>query len=203
MTRKTFKDTIMARSLRFSAVALSSLTIAGLGLAACTPPSHIDSDKKVDTAVDGQVAVKSTEGMEDKEAAEMTTSVEKAAPREENVTVALSATELTEGELVDVEITGLAAEAGYYTAICKTPTPDGAAPLCTGTLTDPNTAAWLKGDDSGTVKISDDGTATFTLTATAVGEGVDCSTDACLLQVFGDHTEGFRPVAAIPVAFKA
>ena len=65
---------------------------------------------------------------------------------------------------------------------------------------DAESQAWLQ-NERGTAKITEDGTASFTLTASPTGEGVDCASDKCVLKVFGDHSEGFKDVAEVPVTF--
>lgn len=53
----------------------------------------------------------------------------------------------------------------------------------------------------GTVTMDANGAATVTLTAVSTGEGIDCSTDSCVLKVFGDHAQNFADVTSVPVTF--
>ena len=132
-------------------------------------------------------------------------------PRTSTTTSAMSASDvkitvdkadgIKAGDTLTVEVTGLNPKAGYYGAICAATTPGGApVPVCTGEMGDAESQAWLQ-NERGTAKITEDGTASFTLTAKPTGEGVDCATDECVLKVFGDHSEGFKDVAEVPVTF--
>ncbi|GAA1475193.1 neocarzinostatin apoprotein domain-containing protein [Corynebacterium felinum] len=186
----------MARTSRSSLLAATAVLTAGVVLAACTPPGEVDSDKKIDTAVEGKVvtAPSSADAM-----APASTDAEE--PAAENVKVSASATQLAQGDALTVELTGLNPKVGYYTAICAAGTAEGEVPACTGTLTDPATAAWITNSGRGTTTMSAEGAATVNITATAKGDNVDCTTNECVIKVFGDHSEGFRNVAELPVTF--
>ncbi|MGP6172627.1 thiamine biosynthesis protein [Corynebacterium sp. A21] len=104
---------------------------------------------------------------------------------------------------ITLQISGLNPELGYHAAICAAEQPQGpGAPNCTGGSVDSATQIWLK-NEGGTDAISPAGTAEFTLDAATTGEGLDCHVDACVIKVFGDHAEGFRNVADLPVSFAA
>lgn len=110
---------------------------------------------------------------------------------------------LSEGDLITVDLAGLVPSYGYYVGICSTERPEGSpAPICTGDRSG-ETQAWLA--ENGTVQIPDNGQVTLDLTAvpTAEGEDIDCRTQQCVLKVFGDHTEGFEDVVEVPVTFAA
>lgn len=107
--------------------------------------------------------------------------------------------DLSDGDIVTVDLQGLDPSYGYYVGICGAERPEGSpAPECTGGR-DGDSQAWLS--ERGTTQIPEDGTVTVELTASAEGEGIDCRTDACVLKVFGDHTEGFEDVVEVPVTF--
>ncbi|AKK06595.1 hypothetical protein CMUST_11420 [Corynebacterium mustelae] len=184
----------MIRNFHRSILSAASIAVVGIGLAACSPPNEVDSDVKVDTASSVAAPVSSAASSS---AAPSSVAKPAAAP----VEVKVSKTEnVMEGEALTINIAGLNTASGYYAAICAAENPAG-PPACTGTLTDPSTAAWINNKGTGTVALNDDGTAVVELTATAIGDGLDCSTDKCVVKVFGDHSEGFRDVAAVPVTF--
>lgn len=111
--------------------------------------------------------------------------------------------DITAGDEITLRISGLNPELGYHAAICAAEQPQGAAaPTCTGKSTDAASQPWLK-NGGGTDDISPTGTAEVTLAAATTGEGLDCAVDACVIKMFGDHSEGFRNVADLPVSFAA
>lgn len=181
------------------ALAVATATV-GLALTACSPSGEGDSTAKMESA-STTAAASSTAAMMSKSHAASATSSAMAAESGTVTIMAEHADHVHEGDILDVTVTGLDPAAGYYAAICASDTPAGGMPNCTGVLTDPMTAAWIKADDTGTVKLAADGTATFALTATHKGDAVDCATDSCVLKVFGDHSNGFVDVAELPVEF--
>ncbi|MDO5098637.1 MAG: neocarzinostatin apoprotein domain-containing protein [Corynebacterium sp.] len=184
----------MIRNFRRSLFTAAAIAAVGTGLVACTPPNQVDSDQKVDTATSVAAAPMSA-------APSAAASSSVAKPAAAPVEVKVSKTEnVMEGEALTINIAGLNPALGYYAAICAAENPAG-PPACTGTLTDPNTAAWINSKGTGTVALNDDGTAVVEITAAATGDGVDCTADKCVVKVFGDHSEGFRDVAAVPVTF--
>ncbi|QVI98599.1 thiamine biosynthesis protein [Corynebacterium diphtheriae] len=183
----------MTHRIRRSLTTAAAILALGAAISACSPPHQIDSDAKVDTATSAKVAQPSA----------ASESAMAAPSDDKNAEIKASATEnLTNGQNITVELSGLNPEVGYYAAICNAATPTGApAPLCTGQHADTSAQAWIKADGTGTTILNSDGTATVTLTAAATGQGVDCKTDKCVIKVFGDHTEGFRDVTEVPVTF--
>ncbi|MCQ9370663.1 thiamine biosynthesis protein [Corynebacterium sp. 35RC1] len=180
----------MAYSRRRSLTLAGAALVVGSALAACHPPSEVDSELKVNTAT----------GVAAPTQASTTTSAEAGAEAEENVEISLPNAQLTEGQQFSFTVTGLLPEGGYYAAICSAE--DSDVPACTGIQTDPANQAWLN-NASGNVAIDATGAAAVTLTATATGEDLDCTTDDCVLKVFGDQNNDFEPKAEVPVTFTA
>lgn len=182
----------------FGIAATAALSAA---LVACSPPHQQDSPvqrtNEILTTSQNPTTASSTST-----SSATTTS---AAPVEENVEIVVSPAALVDGERVTFEISGLDPEGGYYAAICDSvANPGNPVPSCTGEMADFTSQAWLSNSQPGaTVEIAEDGTATVELEATATGTGLDCTTQACVAKVFGDHTEGFRDVAEVPVTFAA
>lgn len=105
------------------------------------------------------------------------------------------------GDTITVRLANLNPKAGYYTAICLAEQPgDEIIPICTGGRGDATAQAWIK-PSGGTVTLNEDGTADFELAVAATGKDIDCNVDACVLKVFGDHSQGFTPGAELPVTF--
>ncbi|MCS4535416.1 thiamine biosynthesis protein [Corynebacterium sp. HS2168-gen11] len=173
----------MSRATRMfmSLTALSTAII----LSACSPALEVDSTVKIDTAVSLAPQPSMVEAIPYTETSE--------------VTISLDATEFANGDTLTASLSGLSPKMGYYAAICAQDS--GKVPACTGELTDAATAAWITSDTKGTVALTEEGNATVTLTATAVGEDVDCTTESCVFKVFGDHSSGFTPVAEVPISF--
>lgn len=191
----------MTRNFKRSLTAAASVLLLGTALAACSPPNENDSQKKVDTATSA-AAPKSQAHDHSTESAAASTSAQASGSDQEAAIVASATQNLVEGQEITLNVSGLNPQAGYYAAICSTATPHGSpAPLCTGQHSDTTAQAWIKSGGMGTTPLNADGTATVTLHAASTGQGVDCKTDKCVLKVFGDHTEGFRDVAEVPVTF--
>ena len=109
---------------------------------------------------------------------------------------------LTDGDVLNVTVTGLDPQMGYYAAICAAePNPASPVPNCTGNRGDQNVQQWISNDPAATTQLADDGSAQFDLAVAKTGEGVDCGQQECVLKLFGDHTEGFENVADLPVTF--
>lgn len=105
------------------------------------------------------------------------------------------------GDTISVRLANLHPKAGYYTAICLAEQPgDEIVPICTGGRGDATAQAWIK-PSGGTVTLNEDGTADFELAVAATGKDIDCNVDACVLKVFGDHSQGFTVGAELPVTF--
>ena len=110
-------------------------------------------------------------------------------------------TDLHAGDTIHVQLARLNPKAGYYTAICLAALPENeVVPICTGGRGDATAQAWIK-SSGGTVTLKEDGTADFDLAVAAKGDGIDCTKDACVVKVFGDHTQGFSKAAELPVSF--
>lgn len=157
----------------------ASIAAAILVLAACSPPNQQDTTQpKIDTASDVAAPTKT---------AKSTT----------KATVD-STSGLKDGDKITVNITGLDPTLGYYAAICADD--NAPVPVCTGNRGDTESQVWIK-SDGGTVTMDASGAATVTLTAVSTGEGIDCTTDSCVLKVFGDHAQNFADVTSVPVTF--
>lgn len=186
----------MARNVRRLLTISAAVLTLGPALAACTPPNEVDSEVKVTTASEGAAPTRTSS------TAAATTTTSSTAAASDAVQVSKTE-EIAEGEELTINISGLDPMVGYYAAICGANSHAPQPPSCTGTMTDPATAAWIKADNTGTTMLNSDGTATVTITATATGENVDCRTDECVVKVFGDHSNGFTNYAEIPVTFTA
>ncbi|AZA11864.1 thiamine biosynthesis protein [Corynebacterium gerontici] len=175
-----------------SAVAATAI-IAGVGLAACTPPHENDSDLKVETA--SEVKLTKTQSSEESTSSEPTTLVS---------SVTLKATKLNglkKGEEITVDLAGLNPTQGYYTAICASENiPDGQQPACTGEKGDRAVQPHVK--NGADVEISPSGTAVVPLKVAETGENVDCTSRDCVVKVFSDEENGYFPLAEIPVTFE-
>ncbi|AKS13832.1 hypothetical protein [Corynebacterium pseudotuberculosis] len=191
----------MTRNFRRSLTAAAGVLALGTALVACSPPHENDSEKKVDTATSA-AAPKSQTHNHPTESAAASTSAQATGSDKEATIVASANQNIVEGQEITLNVSGLNPQSGYYAAICNVTTPHGSpAPLCTGQHSDTTAQAWIKAGGMGTTPLNADGTATVTLRAASTGQGLDCKTDTCVLKVFGDHTEGFRDVAELPVTF--
>lgn len=109
---------------------------------------------------------------------------------------------LSEGDTINVSITGLNADLGYYAAICAADDSDEATvPDCTGDRTTTNTQQWITKKSGGTVPMGENGSAKFSINAVPTSDSVDCTKQECVLKLFGDHSEGFEDVVDLPVSF--
>ncbi|MDO4928238.1 MAG: thiamine biosynthesis protein [Corynebacterium sp.] len=195
-------------SSRLLTVGIATIA-AGALLAGCTPPNENPSDTKVDTGAtfDGTYSAteSSTASSHASSSSTAHTTTTQAATDDE-ITIDLSSTTLTEGANLDVEVTGLNPDLGYYAAICAangsevTPTP-----YCTGSDYDVDAQAWLRNGEHGTEPIAEDGTASFSITPRAIGEDVNCHEEECVFMIFGDEHNGIGEVheATVPVTFNA
>ncbi|MCK7636481.1 neocarzinostatin apoprotein domain-containing protein [Corynebacterium sp. P7202] len=186
------------RTVAFTAASL----IAAAPLAAC---SNSETESTTDpTKVDASISEMSesaSEGISEIES-ELSPEPSSTAAAASDVEVTVDKADgIKTGDTLTVEVTGLNPEAGYYAAVCAAQTPGGApVPVCTGEMGDVESQAWLQ-NERGTATISGDGASSFSITANSTGEGVDCLTDDCVLKIFGDHSEGFKDVAEVPVTF--
>ncbi|AKE41989.1 thiamine biosynthesis protein [Corynebacterium kutscheri] len=176
-------------------LALAATASISLVIAACSPPHEVDSTQKVDTAASAAAPTNSAHSSTTASSTATTTT-----STGDEVTIALSTTEnLSDGQVLSFNVAGLDPTAGYYAAICSADY-TGQVPLCTGLQGDTQAQAWLS-NNGGTVAISQNGTASVDLVATATGEGIDCTTESCVLKIFGDHRNGFQDVTELPVSF--
>ncbi|WP_075691214.1 neocarzinostatin apoprotein domain-containing protein [Corynebacterium sphenisci] len=105
---------------------------------------------------------------------------------------------LAEGDEIDVSATGLDPESGYYLGLCRAEmTPGKPCAECAGRQ-DGSTQKWFR-NNGAPEGISADGTISSTLTVSTSGRSVDCTSDACVIKLFGDHVEGFGDIVEIPV----
>ncbi|MCK7677107.1 neocarzinostatin apoprotein domain-containing protein [Corynebacterium sp. CCM 9186] len=188
-----------ARTAAFAAASL--ILVAPLAACSNSETESTTDPTKVDASI-SEMSESASEGIAEIESELSPESSSTTAAASSDVKITVDKAEgIKAGGTLTVEVTGLNPEAGYYGAICAAQTPDGApVPVCTGEMGDVESQAWLQ-NERGTAKIAEDGTASFTLTANPTGEGVDCATDECVLKVFGDHSEGFKDVAEVPVTF--
>lgn len=194
-------------SSRLLTVGIATIA-AGALLAGCTPPNENPSDIKVDTGAtfDGTYPATESSAGESSTASSDADTTTTQAPADDEITIELSSTTLTDGANLDVEVTGLNPNLGYYAAICAaagsevTPTP-----YCTGTDYDVDAQAWLRNGEEGTEPIAEDGTASFSITPRAIGEDVNCNEEECVFMIFGDEYNGIGEVseATVPVSFNA
>ena len=187
-----------ARTAAFAAASL--ILVAPLAACSNSETESTTDPTKVDASV-SEMSESASEGISEIES-ELSPEPSSTSAAASDVKVTVDKAEgIKAGDTLTVEVTGLNPESGYYGAICAAQTPGGApVPVCTGEMGDVESQAWLQ-NERGTAKIAEDGTASFTLTAKPTGEGVDCATDECVLKVFGDHSEGFKDVAEVPVTF--
>ena len=204
MALMTIAKTSRRRTLRSAALGITAAS--ALVLASCSSEEAKDTAASV-TSEAADAAESATEAAGD--AAESATEKAKEAgdkamqaiDAEMRVTPDPEAGVEADSEL-KIELSGLNPEQGYYVAICADDENDseGRPPLCTGDHGDEATQAWVK-TEGGTVDMNEDDTATVTLRATPTGEGVDCTTQDCNVQLFGDHTEGFKRVEETEIKF--
>lgn len=183
------------------ASAVMAAGLLALGVAACGSDDSATDTAKNATSAAGSAATEATSAA-GSAAAEASEKASDSMKKEGEASVEADKTEkLAEGDQIAAKASGLDPKLGYYAAICNQAGPAGAPPMCTGEHGDTDAQQWLTNKPGGTAKIAEDGTAEFTLKAVPTGKGVDCKANTCVLKVFGDHTEGFAPVAEVPVTF--
>lgn len=202
MTPLTLRSPLVRRSAAVAAAAVLSL-----GLAACSDDeSPEDANERAAQAAEEALSELNQEVEEDAADSADGSAEETPAndPGEPQIT-ADKTQDLADGDTITVTVRGLDVEGGYYVGICKAGTGadaagEGGAPDCTGDRED---SKWItaEGSDRGTDHVDADGDAEVELTVSEQGDAVDCSTDKCVLKVFGDHTNGFREVGEAPVSF--
>lgn len=111
--------------------------------------------------------------------------------------------DLSEGDVITVDLAGLDPDYGYYAALCAAEkAPGNPVPDCTGDRSaGTQSQQWITKKSGGTTTIADDNTAHFELSVVPTGEAVDCTQQECVLKLFGDHSEGFEDITEIPVTF--
>ncbi len=193
-TATSARHSARVRRAIFAAPALAAVAL----LAACSGGNGDAGADATSTAADG-----ATSAASGAPAAETTAARPSTAEAEGNgVTAKVSpAEDIADGATVTITLTGLDPNyGGYYVGFCGGRAEGSPAPACTGDRTAPGTQAWLS-NRGGTQPVPENGEASISLTAKAVGDGVDCRTDTCTLKVFGDHSEGFEDVVDVPVTF--
>ncbi|GGG71439.1 hypothetical protein [Corynebacterium pelargi] len=185
----------MREPKRSTAIAATAV-IAGIALAACSPPNENDSDLKVETASEVQLTKTNESSAEETTSSEPTTLV---------TTVTLKpskTTGLKNGEEIIVDLAGLNPDQGYYTAICASENiADGQQPACTGEKGDSAVQPHVK--NGADVEISPSGTAVVPLTVAESGEEIDCTKRDCVVKVFSDEDNDYFPLAEVPVFVEA
>lgn len=202
MTTLTLRSPLVRR-----AAAVAAAAVLSLGLAACSDDeSPEDANERAAQAAEEALSELNQEVEEDAADSADGSAEETPAndPGEPQIT-ADKTQDLADGDTITVTVRGLDVEGGYYVGICKAGTGadaagEGGAPDCTGDRED---SKWItaEGSDRGTDHVDADGDAEVELTVSEQGDAVDCSTDKCVLKVFGDHTNGFREVGDAPVSF--
>lgn len=202
MTTLTLRSPLVRR-----AAAVAAAAVLSLGLAACSDDeSPEDANERAAQAAEEALSELNQEVEEDAADSADSSAEETPAndPGEPQIT-ADKTQDLADGDTITVTVRGLDVEGGYYVGICKAGTGadaagEGGAPDCTGDRED---SKWItaEGSDRGTDHVDADGDAEVELTVSEQGDAVDCSTDKCVLKIFGDHTNGFREVGEAPVSF--
>lgn len=201
MTPLTLRSPLVRRSAAVAAAAVLSL-----GLAACSDDeSPEDANERAAQAAEEALSELNQEVEEDAGSADDSAEETPANDPGEPQITADKTQDLADGDTITVTVRGLDVEGGYYVGICKAGTGadaagEGEAPDCTGDRED---SKWItaEGSDRGTDHVDADGDAEVELTVSEQGDAVDCSTDKCVLKIFGDHTNGFREVGEAPVSF--
>ena len=134
--------------------------------------------------------------------------VASAAPGDDVQLTLSESTELTDGQEITVEGSGVDPELGYYLSTCVAGTSGPTGPDCAGGPSDRSASAWVSNSPGATVPVNPDGTFTATLHVTRAGEtmdgkAVDCDEAPCAVTLFGDHRNGFVNTADVPITFAA
>ena len=111
--------------------------------------------------------------------------------------------DLSEDDVITVDLAGLDPDYGYYAALCAAEkAPGNPVPDCTGDRSaGPQSQQWITKKSGGPPPIAADNTAHFELSVVPTGEAVDCTQQDCVLKLFGDHSEGFEDITEIPITF--
>lgn len=169
------------------AAAAAAAAVLALGLTACSDDS--------DDGADG------TDSSEDSAVEENASDADGS---EETGPLAAEPTDgLTDGDTINVTLTGLDTDQGYYLGICSAEDAAGGPPSCTGSRDD---SAWIAADDEhrATDHYNAEGDAEVELSVHSTNEDhtLNCAgDDECVLKLFGDHEAGFDNVAELPLTF--
>ncbi|HIW90629.1 MAG TPA: thiamine biosynthesis protein [Candidatus Corynebacterium avicola] len=174
------------------ASALAAAAVLTLGVAACGDDDDSDGDDADDTAVE-----QPADDSEDADAADDSEGAEGADGLSADKT-----DDLSDGDTITVTLSDLDTEQGYYLGICAAEGAAGGPPSCTGARDD---SAWVAAEDEqrATDHYDAEGNAEVELNVASTSEdgSLDCTTDECVLKLFGDHQAGFGDVADLPVTF--
>lgn len=134
--------------------------------------------------------------------------VASAAPGEDVQLTLSESTDLTDGQEITVEGSGVDPDLGYYLSTCVAGTSGPTGPDCAGGPDDRSASAWVSNSPGATVPVNPDGTFAATLQVTRAGETMDgrsvnCDETPCAVTLFGDHRNGFVYTADEPVTFAA
>ncbi|UBI07562.1 thiamine biosynthesis protein [Corynebacterium falsenii] len=190
MSKKTFHQH-PNRSLRTCAVAVLSASV--LAIAGCSTEEA--KDVASDVSSEGNAAASAADSAATSATAAL---ADEATGTSMTITPSLDKPVQPNSELT-VKLTGLNPDLGYYVGICKKDT-TGRVPDCTGQRGDAGSQQWVK-RSGGTVGMKEDGTADVKLKAVPTGENVDCMKDKCVVKLYGDHTEDFKPYADQDITF--
>lgn len=205
--RTTVSRLTRPRSLAAAAAAAACIA----GLAACSSDDEdaaatstsVETSTSTETSTETSTSVTTEADSSSAESSsESDSSSSSAQAGDPNVTLSVDPdSNLKAADEITVSLSGLQHDRGYYVAICL-PEREGDSPVptCTGARGDATAQAWLKAE-GGTAPIDTTGNAVARITVTPKGEGIDCTTDDCVVKVFGDHSEGFVDVAQTPITF--
>ncbi len=196
MSIRLTRTTGTARPVR-RAAALAAAAVLTLGVAACGDDDDSDDDAADDTAVeqpaddDADEADDTDDGDDDGDDVGDVDGMS-----------ADKTDDLADGDTITVTLTDLDTDQGYYLGICAAEGAAGGPPTCTGGHED---SAWIaaEGEERATDHFDAEGNTEVELDVKATSEdgSLDCTTDSCVVKLFGDHQSGFGDVAELPVSF--
>ncbi|MFH6877277.1 thiamine biosynthesis protein [Corynebacterium amycolatum] len=156
------------RTLQRRAALLAIPAVAALPLlAAC---GSDDADSAAQDAANASETTSSAEAQEtDATAGEVTMEAE-------------PVNDLSEDDVITVDLAGLDPDYGYYAALCAAEkAPGNPVPDCTGDRSaGTQSQQWITKKSGGTTTIADDNTAHFELSVVPTGEAVDCTQQECV-----------------------
>lgn len=192
MSIRLTRTTGTARPVR-RAAALAAAAVLTLGVAACGDDDDSDDDAADDTAVE-QPADDDADEADDTDDGDDVGDVDGMSADKTD--------DLADGDTITVTLTDLDTDQGYYLGICAAEGAAGGPPTCTGGRED---SAWIaaEGEERATDHFDAEGNAEVELDVKATSEdgSLDCTTDSCVVKLFGDHQSGFGDVAELPVSF--